>query len=315
MKKAIKITAFVLAGVLIICSIFLVRACSAPPEYSEIKARVEYLINASRDVNDVVWGEGLETYERVYDPTREIYKTDKKYTNSKGEEKDLEYYYYRTLDTDRIVYAYKPSHETSTPYSYAYVSLQPLNAEALKVLFPKAEEHAENELYYTLLSSADSKYVYLVPYTETKPDFCYKVSDPENYDYVVLDSEYNTVDKIKAYIRTVYADDYAASIDSTLFDGVTIQEGAIVSLPRYSTNFNYEFGGNLLTKLNTYEPKFEERRVYKFETARIDRNSSNSEEVLVEIDSYLPSKPKTIVVAKIYFTLQNGVWYLSSPTY
>ncbi len=315
MKKAIKIMAFVLAGVLIICSIFLVRACSAPPEYSEIKERVEYLINASHDINDIVWGKGLETYERVSDPASklEIYNTDKTYTNSKGEEKQLQYYYYRTLDTDRIIYAYKPLHEASTPYSYAYISSKPLDAEALKVLFPKADEHADNELYYTLLSSANSKYVYLVPFSEKVYEFYYAASDPENYDYVVLDTEYNTVDKIKAYVRTVYSEDYAASLDSTLFDGVL--EGEFVSLARYSTNFNYKLGGDALTKLNTYEPKFTERRVYKFGTAQINRNSSNSSSVQVEIDTYLPSEPEKIVTARVNFDLQDGVWYLSSPTY
>ena len=314
--KPTKIIAFILVGVLIVCSIFLVRACMAPPEYAEIKERVEYLINASHDVNDIIWGKGLETYERVYDPTREIYDAGRTYIDKDGNEKQLEYYYYRTLDTDFVMYAYRPAHETSEPYTYLYMSKEPLDAAALAAKFPKGEEHSENESYYTLIFSdkANSKYYYAVPFTEKTYDFYYAKSDPDGYDYVVSDAKYNTIDKIKAYIRTVYSEEYAASLDALIFDGVL--EGQFVSLPRYTNNFNYKLGGEALTKLSGYEPKFEERRVYLFDTARINRDNSNSWSVQVEIDTYLPSKPEQIVVAKVNFDLSDdGQWYLSSPTY
>ena len=124
MKKAIKIIAFVLMGALIISSLFIVRACSAPPEYEEIRERVEELINASHDVNEVVWGKGLETYERVYDPlsSLETLETGKKYTDENGEEKDLNYYFYRTLDKERKVFAYRKQHEVIADYTYAYLT-------------------------------------------------------------------------------------------------------------------------------------------------------------------------------------------------
>lgn len=316
--KAIKIIAFIIAGILIISSIFLVRACTAPPEYAEIKDRVEYLINASHDVNDIVWGKGLETYERVFDPqsSLEIYETGRTYTDSNGLEKPFNYYFYRTLDTDFVMYAYRPTHEPSALFTYAYMSNEPLDAQELAAKFPKGEDHPDNESYYTLVSSDEekSKYFYIVPFTETEYEFYYSKSDPEGYDYVVQSTEYNTVEKIKAYIRTVYSEDYAASLDALIFDGVL--EGQFVSLPRYTNNFNYKLGGEALTKLSGYEPKFEERRVYLFETAKINRDNSNSWSVQVEIDTYLPSEPSKIVVAKVNFDLSDdGQWYLSSPTY
>ena len=56
-KKILKILAIVIAFAIIISSVFIIRSCTAPPEYEEIRARVEELIEASFDVNDVIWGE------------------------------------------------------------------------------------------------------------------------------------------------------------------------------------------------------------------------------------------------------------------
>lgn len=317
MKKALKIIAFVLAGVLILCSLFIVRACSAPPEYSEIRERVEELIKASHDVNEVVWGKGLETYERVFDPNSslETLETGKTYIDKEGQEKPLNYYFYRTLDKEYKIFAYRKMHETGAKYTYAYLTDKKLDTDELKKLFPKEKEHADNELYYTSVLSDEetSRYAYCVPYTEPDYDFYYTSADPEDYDYVLLDSKYGAVEEIKAFIRTVYSDKYADSLDDTLFVGVL--EGSFVSKPRYTTQFNYRLGGNVLVQLNAYEPKFTERRVYLFETAKINRNSSNSKEVAVEFETYLPSNPDKKMVTKIYFELQDGQWFLSTPTY
>mgnify|MGYP002509000160 CR=1 FL=1 len=64
-----------------------------------------------------------------------------------------------------------------------------------------------------------------------------------------------------------------------------------------------------------FEPLFTERRVYLFDTARIDRRNSNDSTVVVEFDSYLPSSPDKITPTKVSFALQDGIWYLSNPTY
>ena len=71
----------------------------------------------------------------------------------------------------------------------------------------------------------------------------------------------------------------------------------------------------MLVSLNTYEPLFSERRVYLYDTAKIDRSNSNDSSILVEFSTYLPSNPDKIEVAKVNFSLVDGVWYLSSPTY
>ena len=330
MKKAIKIIAFVLAGVLIISSLFIIRACSAPPEYSEIRARVEYLIKASQDVNEVVWGKGLETYERVYD-TLEIFKAESTYTDDNGNQQILtvEYHYYQAFDKERKVFAYRKVGDTKSEYTYAYLTDKKLTVEELKALFPKEDAHSDNELYYeeVLCDEQGARYAYCVPYTEVKPEVYYPSMESDTaklYNYVRLGTpktpgkitsseEIGSVEDIKMYIRTVYSEEYSLSLYDTIFVGVL--EGSFSSRARYTSASEIGLRGDALVQLNTYEPKFTERRVYLFETARINRNSSNNKEVLVEINSYLPSNPNKIEVAKIYFKLENGQWFLSTPTY
>ena len=314
--KIIKIIALVAAIALIISSIFIIRSCSAPPDYEEIRARVEELIEASYDINEVIWGAGLPTYERVIDPKSSLilYETGKTYLDKNGEEQPLNYHYYYTLCKDRTVIGFRQQKAYTSPYSYAYVTDTACDASSLAAIFPLAEgASADDSLYTEVYSSAETgKFAYLVPYIEPAYDFYYSAADPSDYDYVLADSPYSSVDAIKDYVRSVYAESYADSLDSILFDGV--MEGDFIQKARYSLYTNSR-GVSMLASLNTYKPLFTERRVYLFDTARIDRNNSNDKSVQVEISSYLPSSPDKLVTAKIVFSLQNGQWFLASPTY
>lgn len=74
-------------------------SCSKPPEYAEIEGRLKELVEASYDVNDILFGDGLEVYERVYEKDFLVHKDSK--TNKV-------YYYYRIEDeTLGEVYAYR----------------------------------------------------------------------------------------------------------------------------------------------------------------------------------------------------------------
>lgn len=312
-KKILKISAAVLAFALIISSIFIVRSCSAPPEYEEIRSRVEELIEASFDVNDVVWGEGLPTYERILSPARVFYESGKTYLDSEGKEQPLNYYYYYVPKTDESVLAFREQKALNEDFRYAYVSSAKLDLSALSALYPLTDAaEASDELYSEIYSDASQGvYVYRIPFVEVTYDFYYISSDSSEYDYVKTDSQYASVDAIKDYVRTVYASEYADSLDSILFDGV--MEGEMVQKARYTAINSSR--GTLLASLNTFEPLFSERRVYLYDTARIDRSNSNDTSVVVEIDSYLPSSPDKILLAKICFVLQGDNWYLASPTY
>lgn len=303
-KKILKIAAIALAFVLIISSVFIVRSCSAPPEYEEIRERVEELIEASFDVNDIVWGEGLSTYPRVKKPVWSYYKS--------SDEQPTEYYYYYVDGIEEKILAFRKRDDNEASFQYAYVASAPTDSATLSALYPASAASESFETAYTEIYSDSSAnlYLYLIPYAEKSYDFYYFDTDPSDYDYV-SDSKYASTDAIKDYVRTVYADEYADSLDAILFDGV--MEGEMVEKARYT---NIESSrGTLFAKRNTYEPLFTERRVYLYDTARIDRSNSNDTTVVVEIESYLPSSPDKIIPTKVCFALQGGTWYLSAPTY
>lgn len=317
MKRStlIRIIALVVGIILIISSLFIIRSCSAPPEYSSIRTRLEQLVEASYEVNEIIWGKGLPTYERVSDPRSSLalYKTDKTYTSNDGKELPLNYHYYYPISSEYTVIAYRREKDYKADFRYALLTDKEYDATALALLFP-AEQGTEESYYTELYADEKSgKRAYSIPFTEKKYDFYYTAADPEDYDYILADSPYASVDSIKEYIRTVYDEKYADSLDSVLFDGIA--EGSLVMKARYSPYVNSR-GVSMLASLNTYEPLFEEERVYRFETGKIVRNSSNDERVVIELESYLPSESDKIEIVKLAMTLgKDGKWYLSSPSY
>ena len=66
MKK--RIITIILAVILLLSATTLFSSCSKPPEYAEIEDRFIELVEASYEINKVLFGNGLPTYERVYDP-------------------------------------------------------------------------------------------------------------------------------------------------------------------------------------------------------------------------------------------------------
>lgn len=318
MKRStlIRIIALVVGIILIISSLFIIRSCSAPPEYSSIRTRLEQLVEASYEVNEIIWGKGLPTYERVSDPRSSLalYKTDKTYTSNDGKELPLNYHYYYPISSEYTVIAYRREKDYKADFRYALLTDKEYDATALALLFPATAQGTEESYYTELYADEKSgKRAYSIPFTEKEYDFYYTAADSEDYDYILADSPYASVDSIKAYIRTVYDEKYADSLDSVLFDGIA--EGSLVMKARYSPYVNSR-GVSMLASLNTYEPLFEEERVYRFETGKIVRNSSNDERVVIELESYLPSEPDKIEIVKLAMTLgKDGKWYLSSPSY
>ena len=117
--------------------------------------------------------------------------------------------------------------------------------------------------------------------------------------------------EIKALTETVYSKKYALSLYGSLFDGVA--SGDTVMFARY---IEYtELNGARLAQLNTYTPLFTEHRSYDFSTAEIIKWGSNSSFVRVSVETFLPSSPDKRTTVEIDLTLQDGVWYLESPTF
>lgn len=281
MKKIISLTLAILmlAGVL--------TSCSAP-EYEEIEDRIIYLIEESYEVNEIIFGDGLETYERVYEPRITLYR---------GNEKN--YYYYELEDEELgSIIAYRGSTDYKADYAYLLVT----------------EDEREGD--EPVFVGSDGKYYYSIEYTEKEYDFYYTESSPAGYDYVKFDSEISSIAQIKELAESVYSKAYLEDVVyETLFIGAVSPEGVeLDSLNARYTEYDDTELGTVLMKSNDYEKVSSEKRIFKYDTAEMVR-PSNKNTVNVTMDTYLESAPDQIVSVRLTLIMQDGEWYLDSPTY
>ena len=259
--------------------------CSKPPELIEIQDRLAELIEASAGVNEIIFGEGLPTYERVYDPLDGL----KYYEDA---EKDVRYYYYYVEDGERDILAYR-TRSYGTDFKYLEI----------------VSEETEGYVYCDEENS--EYYIPLPDYEEKKADFYYNSSIPADYDVVIIDKTM-TIDKIKEYVETVYSKDYSEALYETLFVGAVSGENGYLGA-RYM-EFTDENGTVWLMKSNTYAPLVTERRIFDLSTATIARGS-NADFVRVDMETYLESAPEKRLIVTVCLIKENGVWMLDSGTY
>jgi len=275
---------------LLLCAVCLVLSgisCRAP-EMSEIEQRLGELIEASYGVNEILFGEGLPVYERVYEPKASYYKD----AEGKG------FYYYEIEDSDAgTVLAYR----SVTQYG-SYTYLQRVS-----------EKRDGEEAVYA--DPAGQFYLYPIGYEEKKYDFYYSENDPADYDYVRIDAPYTSIEEIKAYAETVYGKEYLESVYEMLFTGavldIDVESGQLGA--RYYLHHD-DMGGAHLMKSNKHKALVTEKRIYDLSTAKIVR-PSNKKLVNVEIETYLESKPEERLTVRLSMVKQDGEWFLDSGTY
>ena len=281
---------------LILCLITVLAAftsCTRVPDIEEIRGRLSELIEASYEVNVLLFGEGPETYERVYDP-----KASLKFYKNKDTEETFYYYYIEDEEVGNIL-AYRDK-AYGDDFSYLLVTEKDDAKEAEKLVYTDEKEG----LYY-----------FSIEYEEKDAEFYYDEDLPKDYDVVRLDEKYLNIDMIKKSAEKVYSKAYLNSIYETLFTGVLIStemsDGLITA--RY---IEYEDKNGVLwfMESNTYEPIVSEKRIFDVSTARVARGSK-ARRVRIELESYLESKPEERMTVTINLALENGVWYLDNGTY
>ena len=205
MKK--RIITIILAVILLLSATASFSICSKPPEYAEIEDRFIELVEASYEINKVLFGNGLPTYERVYDPRLSVKLHDDGGTR---------YYYYEIHDEELgDIIAYRSSY--IAPFIYAKKYDAPIDGKT-----PVYEDTQANTYYYP------------IEYAEKQYDFYYTSSDPTDYDYVNEESEYQTVESIKEAAEKVYSKEYLeSSVYEALFTGAVTSEGTDGLLARY----------------------------------------------------------------------------------
>ncbi len=332
MKK--RLIAVILAMVLVLgglATFLIVRHVrnNRPPTLDAIRARVELLVDASHEINEIFWGEGLPTYPRAY---REYQTRTPFYLVKNGSgfalsdtQTDVKLFYYTFTDEvlgEIIAYQYCLSEGEDVdasgkvdPDEIFYTDVQTGMAVTAKEWgnFRYARRSDTPEAGATPLFEKNGVYYY--PQTAyQEPEHYYTASDPEGYDYVRFDSKYRTITGIKQIAEDVYAKEYLSSVYESLFTGIAIGGEGGMLYARYMEYTDDEGQGHLM-KSNTYKAA-SVARTYLFETMRMsEKRKSNAKDVFVDIDTYVPGKENEIVTITVALTLQDGLWYLNSPTY
>ena len=284
---------------LVIClcmTVGFLTSCSPPPDYSEIEGRLKELVAASAEINMIFFGEGLPTYERVYDPRTTTKVHRETVTDEEGNAVEKLYYYYEINDAayGRVI-AFRSGF--TAPFTYAQVLTYP--EMSMKPVY----SDDENEIYAYVIDG----------YVEKEYELFYDSTDPTDYDYVRFDCEYNDIKSIKDKAAKVYSTEYLNSIYSSMFVG-TVAEDSVSALKARYMEYADDDGNVYLMECNEFETLITETRQFDFSTAKIVR-PSNGSYVNVEIESYLPSNQNKREVVRISLILEGGVWMLDSATY
>lgn len=315
MKKRLIALIVTLAAVLLaagaIITTVLVRR-RRPPDLETLRPRVIELVEAAEPLNGILWGEGLPTYPRVYEETHERTPFTYEYH---GTEKTRYYYTFEDETEGRVLayqYCLAIRGEDNT---YTYVDIEhgeaPLTVSDVGV-FRYAAIPAEAEI--AALPWETAGFAALPDYAEPHAEFYYTATDEPYYDYVRFDSGYLSVQDIKEQMEGVFASGYCASVEESLFTGITVSERDSGTLYARYLDIENDEGGTYLMKSNTQKGFYTARRVYLFDTMRMVK-PSNARYVNVEIDTYVEGAPDEIVTVRLSLSLENGAWLLDSPTY
>ncbi|MBR4063170.1 MAG: hypothetical protein IKK01_08895 [Clostridia bacterium] len=292
MKKIIKIASCLFALVIIAGSL---ASCSKPPELDSVKEEFVALIEASVEVNNIFFGEGLPTYMRAEGDGNLIYLDEHKA------------YYTFITDGERSILKYKIGEDD---WKYA----------------EKTAEAGRGESIHT---DSEGNFYYPIEFDESQYEYVYGEGADENYDYVRMDCEYRNIQDIQELAESVYTQGYLkgdgwkegdmayGGVYAAIFDGFTM--GTEIVYARYRIDDSID--GFYLLKSNKFEPYFTTHTTYDYSTMRIV-SPSKAEHVNVEIVAngrYLDYESFEVKngehTVTLTFVLENGEWRLDTPTY
>ena len=284
------------AGILLTCAMLLSAAgcgSSSAPDIKDVQDVFTGLIEASFEVNDIFFGQGLKTYDRETSTG----SGDAEYDENTGK-------YIWTINDGSIGTVIKYYDTDSRQYTYYLKSYLGDNS---------------GEASGTVYTDDGGKYCLqpLENYTEPVQEFVYDDNSPVYYDYVRVDEKYQTVEEIKALAKTVYSEDYLESIYTIMFDGLLLDSEIIYA--RYMAD---ESGDTtLLLESNVFEPYFDTQTEYDYTSMKIVQPSSAASvnikitAVGVHIDYDAVEKVNGSYTRTLRFVREAGEWRLDTPTY
>jgi len=133
---------------------------------------------------------------------------------------------------------------------------------------------------------------------------------PRGYLVVSDYTTYTSIDQMKAEAETIYSREWLNTVMyPVLFDGYASDDGTI-AFARY-----YEANGWIYMSQNVNDDFLGDSgmRMYDYSSMEIIE-PSNSEKVIVQMNSWLSSNPSAVTPATVTLVLQDGQWFLHSFT-
>ena len=242
-------------------------SCGNKPNIENVKPRIIELIEASYEINDIFFGDGLD---RV----------------------DYEAEYQKIIDSYAEGLA-KAEQELAEAQA-AYQALESAGATANEIL--EAEQRIENA----------KKNIKKNTYMFTKEEFIAQYDTDLTY-IAVRSDKYVTVNDIKTAAEKVYSASYLMSIYETMFVGY--MESGMTDM----IHARYYDGADGLMILKDADVWVTAKRIYDYDSMKIVR-PSNGKQITVEMDTHLEGESEHLTV-RLSFVLQDGEWYLNSPSY
>ncbi len=259
-------------------------SCAKPPELGEIRDRVEGLIEASHEINVIFYGEGLPTYPRVtsvYDQTLTY-----------SEKYDVYYYVFDDSVQGKLVMYFD---KDTNNYKFARIV--------------EAADVKESDGTPILHDEESGVYLFATEYTEAKPEYVYNEKDIEGYNVVRTDAKYVSIDEIKSAAEEVYSAEYLKGVYEAAFTGLSsgsVSSGGVIGARFIEQEY-------LLRQSASAKNYITAKRIYDYSTMKIVR-PSNDKIVNITIDSHLEGSDEILNV-RLTLVLQDGQWYLDTPTY
>lgn len=263
-------------------------SCAAP-KLEDVKSTFAQLIEASLEVNEILFGEGLSVYEPLqYD-----------------EESGTYYAIYTTKENGKLCAYYDGETKEYTVLHFGdeYQSGEMVYSDAEKGIW----------LYKTELEFTDDA------------DGLTGYTPPTGYRYVRLDERCTSVNAISSMAYEVYSEDYLRDVFSMLIG----DEGSLAISSDISAKYcetTVGTGDNtkkalLRADTDVVEPLVTEKRIYDYDSMVMLRNSRRNF-VTVEISSYgtyVDFETNTVKTGwstvRLAFVRENGTWKLDTPTY
>ncbi|MBQ8357956.1 MAG: hypothetical protein IJX39_09155 [Clostridia bacterium] len=325
-KKLIAVlvsVAVVLVALVTVLIVVTVRN-NRPPDLETVRARFEEALSASGEINEILWGKGLDTYSRIYSESFSVKVyypyVDSETGDSKTAEKTLSGF---TIDDQThgkvVVYSYYKYFKEPGLDSYIYYDFEKnaILSETPDSYYryavrTEAPRDGETPIY---TDSEKGYYYYALTDFDINDVFIYTEEDELYYDYVRLDCGYLSVSEIKEAAAKVYSSDYLNAVYESIFTGITVSDADNGTLhPRYMDYESTTDGSSALVKYNQGKSYDLTEWVYDFSTMRMV-DESNATFVTVEVERYPAGNEGAREVSTQYFALENGQWYLDSPSF